>query len=483
MFVDNRMTYLKREVMAAVASLFFDNKLKEEINRIPTKIIPRNSVSHRCCVEKDREIIKQRVIASLGFGLEDEKLVDESLLSDFVDKALDRDSPDKQILSFIDEACKACVRVNYYVTEVCRNCVAKPCITNCPKGAISSDEKRAHIDGSKCVNCGLCLKMCPYHAIVFVPVPCEEACPVGAISKNASGKEEIDYSKCIHCGKCIRACPFGAVVEKSQIIEVLKSLTGSGKTTALVAPAIAGQFPFSMKQLSGGLRELGFDYVVEVALGVDITAQTEAEEFIERMASGDGMMGTSCCPAYVEAVKKHAQKFEKYVSHAKTPMSYIAAITREKFPQAVNVFIGPCIAKRHEGLDDDNVDYVITFEELGALFIAKGLDVSSCTESDFDLGYATCEGRNFPVSGGVAAAVTKILEEKGRRTEITPAYINGFNKKSISLLNIYATGKSPGNLIEVMSCEGGCICGPGVVANPKFAANKLKEFVDSKEHL
>ena len=79
------------------------------------------------------------------------------------------------------------------------------------KGCIEITGGRAKIDAEKCVNCGLCMQNCPYHAIIKVPVPCEEACPVGAISKDENGKERIDYSKCIYCGACMRECPFGAM--------------------------------------------------------------------------------------------------------------------------------------------------------------------------------------------------------------------------------------------------------------------------------
>jgi len=480
MFVDNRTTFLKRKVLTAVAELFFADRMLEDINRLPAKLIPRSATPHRCCIEKDREIIRQRIIAALGFGLEDETEVDMTLLSDYAKKSLRRENPDATILSFMDEGCKACIQVNYYVTDVCRNCVAKPCIMNCPKDAITADEKKATINSHKCINCGVCLKVCPYHAIVYVPVPCEESCPSGAIHKNELGREEIDYSKCIYCGKCMKACPFGAVVEKSQIIEVIKNLKSEKKCVAMVAPAIAGQFPVEMDQLATAIRKLGFDYVVEVALGADVTTEVEAAEFLERIKNGEKMMGTSCCPAYIEAVKKHARDFEKYVSHAKTPMVYTARLVGEKIPGAVRIFIGPCVAKRHEALENSEVDYVLTFEELGALLAGKGIDLDSCVESDFDLGLPSKEGRGYPVSEGVAGAVRKKLTESGQAEFLKPTYINGFTRKNISLLRLYAKGKAPGNLIEVMSCEGGCISGPCVLANPKSAKSKLDELLQSQ---
>jgi Fe-S-cluster-containing hydrogenase component 2 len=192
-------------------------------------------------------------------------------------------------------------------------------MATCPEGAIYRIGEQAQINPAMCVNCGLCLNACPFHAIVYVPVPCEESCPVNAISKDELGKEVIDYSKCIFCGRCARACPFGAIMDKSQIVDVLVYMQRGRSVAAMIAPSFVGQFKASMPQLVSALHALGFTHVVEVALGADQTAEVESAEFIKRMQRGDKVMGTSCCPAYVEAVRKHSTAFLPYVSDAKTP--------------------------------------------------------------------------------------------------------------------------------------------------------------------
>ena len=129
----------------------------------------------------------------------------------------------------------------------------------------------------------MCVKACPYNAIVKISVPCEDACPVGAIKKDETGFASIDFDKCITCGKCISSCPFGAVHERSQIIDILKAIKEGKKVIAMIAPAIAGQFPGNIYQLKTAIVKAGFTDVYEVAQGADITAHNEAEEFIERM--------------------------------------------------------------------------------------------------------------------------------------------------------------------------------------------------------
>lgn len=502
MFVENKTIYLRREIIARIVRLYFENKLIEEIDKLPVKMIKKNALPFRCCVYKDREIIKCRTIASLGFSLENEFEIDTNLLSHYAKLSLERDKPKFPILTFINEACKACVKTNYFVTNVCKNCVAKPCVVNCPKDAINTsiNMNQAIIDHEKCVNCGLCMKVCPFHAIVYVPVPCEESCPVDAIVKDEKGGKSIDYTKCIFCGKCKNACPFGAVMEKSHVIDIIKHINSDRKVIAMIAPSIIGQFPADLMSIIFGLKKFGFDFVVEVAVGADKTAKIEAEEFIERMNNNQKLMGTSCCPAYIEAVKKHAKLFEPFVSDAKTPMAYTAEIVKAEYPDAVRVFIGPCIAKKHEGLANDDIDYVLTYEELGAMFMGKDINLFEISktiegekagssinpniekETQNDLFNPTNIGRSFPVTGGVANAVKDSLKETDRNNiEFKPVFIDGFTKKNVKLLNIYAQGKCPGNLLEVMSCEGGCIAGPGVISKPQVVSKKLKEFLTNSQ--
>ncbi len=319
------------------------------------------------------------------------------------------------------------------------------------------------------------MKVCPFHAIVYVPVPCEESCPVDAITKDEKGREVIDYNKCIFCGKCVRSCPFGAVMEKSQIIDIIKHIKNNKSLVAMIAPSIIGQYDASINKIATAIKKIGFKYVVEVALGADITAKIESEEFIERMKKGDKLMGTSCCPAYTESVKKHAKDFQNYVSHAKTPMAYTASLVKEKLPDCIRVFIGPCIAKKHEGLFNEDIDYVLTFEELDSLFNAKNIKVNECEDSSLDIKEATNIGRGFPISTGVASALKQTLNNSD--IEIREVFIDGLTKQNVRLLNSYGKGNCPGNLVEVMSCEGGCISGPAVITKYNLAKKRVDDFL------
>lgn len=466
---DNNATRIHREILVRIARLFLEGKLEEEADRIPLEMRPRDGESVRCCVFRDRAVLKYRCMAALGHRVEAEE--DElKPLAAYAGDALEREKPEGPILTVLDLACSACVQSRYLVTEACRGCLARPCTLVCPRKAITQENGQARIDHTKCVNCGLCLKACPYHAIIRVPIPCEESCPVGAITKDETGKEHIDYEKCISCGKCTQTCPFGAIMERSQIIDVMKALRSDVPVRAMVAPAIAGQFPGEVGQTVGALHRLGFDGVVEVALGADMTAVNEALEWRERVGEGgQAFMTTSCCPAYVEAVRKHLPGLAPFVSETLTPMQYTARWLKDSFPDGKTVFIGPCTAKRKEALDDPFTDLVLTFEELGALFVAAGVDVGVCEEAPF-MELAGPGGRAFPVSGGVTRAVAERL---GEDAGLNPHLVDGIDSQSMKLLRAFGSGKCPGNFLEVMACKGGCLAGPGVLTPPVLSRKKV----------
>ena len=474
----NNANLMRTKILIKLAQSYLEDKFAEA-DRIPLELRPKDGEVSRCCVYKDRAVLKYRCMAGLGHCPEEE--TDElTTLKEYGEQALQRTRAPKNKLSVIDIACSACVKSQYVITNVCRGCFAQPCRLNCPKEAISIINGRAHIDPDKCVNCGKCYEVCPYHSVVKIPVPCEEACPVGAITKDEKGKEHIDVEKCISCGRCLASCPFGAIVERSQMIDVMREVRETGKQViAMLAPAISGQFPGSLNNLVGALKKFGFDDVIEVAVGADITTQKEAAEFIERMEEGKPFMTTSCCPAYFRAAQVHIPEIKPFVSDTKTPMYYTAELVKREHPDCIAVFVGPCLAKRAEAEWDKNVDYVLTFEELGAMLVAAGINVDECAEQPFSK-VSHLQGRQFPVTGGVAGAVASLV---GDKVEIRPEKIDGLTKENIKLLKRYATKGGESNMLEVMCCEGGCVSGPGCIALSKKAARAVDAYAQTGEQL
>ena len=115
-------------------------------------------------------------------------------------------------------------------------------------------------------------------------------------------------------------------------------------------------------------------------------------------------MTTSCCAGYNELVDKHLPEMKPFRSDTKTPMYYTAEIVKKENPDAVTVFFSPCVAKKREALNNNNVDFVINYEEVGAWMTAKEIKVAECADSEFKV-QSSAEARNYCVTGGVAKAV------------------------------------------------------------------------------
>lgn len=461
----NQYTYLRRELAARLLRQYRDGNLFEQIDRIPVELIPKELSSSRCCVYKDRAMIRSRLLSLMGIDLEQDD--DEiSLLSSYAQKAVEQPVEPFPILTTIATGCSSCIQSQYRVTELCRGCLARPCLTNCPKDAITIVGNKALIDNQKCVNCGRCKQVCPFNAILYIPVPCEDSCPVGAIGKDERGQVLIDREACIDCGKCSRACPFGAIVERSQILSVAQYLTGTEHVTAMIAPSIDGQFPGTLDQIITALQVLGFDEVLEVAQGAEMTVEHESGELVERLAS-EPFMTTSCCSAYVKAVEQHIPELKERVSHTRSPLSYTAELAKVQSPETKTVFIGPCIAKKHEGAKDDLVDVVITYEELAAFFVAWDVDVQELEAHEHGRDELP---RRFAVSGGVAESVSKALD--GTKS-IRTLQIDGITRKNMNLMRSWKRRAPAADLVEVMCCESGCIGGPGCIADIRLTKKRF----------
>lgn len=451
---DTKIQYLKYKVLREVATFAWEGTLLENIMNIPYIIVPGKEPTMRCCVYKERAILGERVKLVMG-GNKD----------------------NSNVIEVIDIACDECSAVGYEVTDSCRGCLAHRCEDVCKMGAISWDNNHvAHIDKSKCVNCGMCAKVCPYSAIVDRKRPCQKACKIGAISFKEDGAACIDNGKCISCGACVYTCPFGAIQDKSYILDVIDMIKKSEnnskyKVYAIVAPAISSQFTYAkLGQVITGIKELGFYTVVEAALGADMVAQAESKELAQK-----GFLTSSCCPAFVSYIKKNYPQLEPYVSHNLSPMAMISKYIKDNNEDAKIVFIGPCTAKKAEIMLDSvkpYVDTVITFEELQALFDSREIDITTLEESALD--NASYFGRIFARCGGLSDAVAQGLKEQGLEDfELKALSCDGIEECKLALIkknrNILDA-----NFIEGMACVGGCIGGAGCLTH----GDKNKKQVD-----
>jgi len=453
---DTKIQYLKYKVLREVATFAWEGTLLENIMNIPYIIVPGKEPTMRCCVYKERAILGERVKLVMGGN---------------------KDNPN--VIEVIDIACDECSAVGYEVTDSCRGCLAHRCEDVCKMGAISWDNNHvAHIDKSKCVNCGMCAKVCPYSAIVDRKRPCQKACKIGAISFKEDGAACIDNSKCISCGACVYTCPFGAIQDKSYILDVIDMIKKSEnnskyKVYAIVAPAISSQFTYAkLGQVITGIKDLGFYTVVEAALGADMVAQAESKELAQK-----GFLTSSCCPAFVSYIKKNYPQLEPYVSHNLSPMAMISKYIKDNNEDAKIVFIGPCTAKKAEVTLESvkpYVDTVITFEELQALFDSREIDITALEESSLD--NASYFGRIFARCGGLSDAVAQGLKEQGLEDfELKALSCDGIEECKLALIK-KSRNILDANFIEGMACVGGCIGGAGCLTHGEKNKKQVDDF-------
>ncbi len=453
---------IKHEVLVQVAKAAFAGKLEEVRDQIPFDMIRGPQANFRCCIYKEREIIRQRVRLAEG-------------------KAPNENLEDKNIIQVINSACEGCPITRFTVTDNCQKCISKKCQQACKFGAISMTKDRAYIDSTKCKECGKCSEACPYNAIADLMRPCKRSCPVDAITWDEYKIVHIDEEKCIQCGACISNCPFGAIGDRSFMVDVIDLINAGRPVYACVAPAIEGQFgkEVSIGVLDKAIRQLGFCNVYEVALGGDLVAQSEAKEWANAYKEGKKMT-TSCCPAFVNMIHNLYPQLIDNISTTVSPMAAIARFIKQQDPDAVVVFIGPCIAKKGEVLDhvaDTTADYALTFEELNAMFQAKDVDLSTyCGE----LQQGSIYGKRFSQSGGVTKAVIQALTELGEDTNIKVKQCDGAAecKKALLLMKI---GRLPEDFLEGMACVGGCMHGPGVVAKDNLTAKNRETLLQAAD--
>ncbi|MBQ4282764.1 MAG: 4Fe-4S dicluster domain-containing protein [Lachnospira sp.] len=441
---DATILKIKHEVNYEAAKLAYEGTFDEKKDDIAYRLAPGPKPNFRCCVYKEREIIRQRVRLAEGLCPNDNNR-----------------GPSDNIMQVIDSACADCPLSHYIVTDNCRKCMAKACQQSCKFGAITMGRDRAYIDPDKCKECGMCAKSCPYNAIADLIRPCKKACPVGAITMDENGICVIDDGKCIRCGKCIHRCPFGAIGSRTDIVNVIKAIKAGKKVVAMFAPAMEGQFgpEITMESIRVACRKLGFYDMIEVGLGGDMTAAAEADEWLEAYEEGKKKT-TSCCPAFVNMIKKHYPELAEQISTTVSPMCAVSRLIKAKNPDAITVFVGPCIAKKDEAKDKSiqgNADYVLTIGEFRSLMRAKSVKF----EAQVDKGQqASVYGKRFGNGGGVTAAVIKSMEEIGADTSaIKVEKCAGADECKKALLLLKA-GRLDADFIEGMMCEGGCVGGP-----------------------
>ena len=260
---------------------------------------------------------------------------------------------------------------------------------------------------------------------------CTDRCTWGAVEKGPDGVQ-VNDDKCVACEACVDACKLEALKTKKDIIPVVEALKKATTTIyALVAPAFSASlvrtFP---RQSSFALKILGFSGMLEVAVFADILTLKEALEFDKKIQSEDDFQLTSCCcPMWIAMIKRLYHQLLPNVPGSVSPMIAGGRTIKVLHPDAITVFIGPCMAKKAEMKEPDlkgAIDYVLTHEELRDLFSTTELDLASLPEEDVPhasragICYAFCRVAEAVSRGSATAEPRKKIQIKTRRADSVP---------------------------------------------------------------
>lgn len=313
---------------------------------------------------------------------------------------------------------------------------------------------------------------------------CEVACLFSAIKRDEDGKVIVEQNDCTGCGRCVEVCENKGLVERKDLIPILELLhTKSVPVYAMIAPAFNGQFTLDVTagKLRSAFKCLGFYGMLEVALFADILTLKEALEFDRTIQEDKDFMLTSCCcPIWVAMIKKIYHDLIPHMPPSVSPMVACGRAIKRIHPDAVTVFIGPCIAKKAEAREPDikdAVDYVLTFQEIKELFDLAEIDFSNLPEDLRD--HSSKAGRIYARTGGVSEAVQSTLNRlnPGRKIPLRAAQANGAVECK-RLLKDITEGEIKANFMEGMGCVGGCVGGPKALIPYKEGTEHVIEYGD-----
>jgi PAS domain S-box-containing protein len=311
-------------------------------------------------------------------------------------------------------------------------------------------------DRSQCRECYRCVRVCPVKAIRI----CEDV-------------TEVDPQRCILCGRCLRECPQNARSVRNDISRARHLIESPGKVAASIDPAFAALLlKWQRERLPSALRQLGFDYVAEAAIGAAaVAAEVARQATADNHSDGRAPHICACCPSVVRYVEQyHPDQVERLLPIISPMIAHARHIRNQQADEISVVYIGPCLAEKGEAARDelkDEIQCVLTFDELFQWLADERIDLASCEESDF------CEqpssvSRIFGLEGGC-------LRTAGWRTDLLDrdvVAISGFDEVS-AMLGDHPVKDGP-RVIEPLLCSGGCINGPAMPNEPGRFSRRSK---------
>jgi iron only hydrogenase large subunit-like protein len=311
---------------------------------------------------------------------------------------------------------------------------------------------------------------------------CVRVCPFHAIHPGESGEVQIDEDRCVGCALCIQECRAKNLSASKDVIPALQAVRShKGLVYALIAPAFLGQFSDDVTpgKLRNALKEVGFDGMIEVALLADILTLKEALEFDAKIKTEkDYQLTSCCCPMWIAMIRRIYKDLMPHVPPAVSPMIAAGRMVKRLHPDAITVFIGPCLAKKAEAREKDlagAVDFVLTFQEAQDIF--KILDIDPSKMEDNEKDHSSRAGRIYAYAGGVSAAVEATLERLNPHRSISIRTLAASGVPACkSMINALLSGNTDANFFEGMGCVGGCVGGPRAIIDKETGRRNVEKY-------
>lgn len=287
---------------------------------------------------------------------------------------------------------------------------------------------------------------------------------------------EVNNDMCIGCGACIKACTHQARIYHDDLEEFLTDLKKGRKMVAVVAPAIASNFPGKYLNLNGWLKEMGVEAIFDVSFGAELTIKSYLEHIRK---NNPRTVISQPCAALVTYIQIYRPELIPYLAPADSPMLHTMKMIRHFYPEYRNhkiVVISPCIAKKREFAEVGIGDYNVTMKALDQYMLDNKINLTIYPE----LGYNNPPAERavlFPTPGGLLRTAEREFPQIGKISR----KIEG--KETIypyldSLLNEIKADRSP-VLIDCLNCHNGCNGGPGTI-NENEHPDKIEYFVDKR---
>ena len=314
------------------------------------------------------------------------------------------------------------------------------------------------INGDKCVDCNQCIRACPVRFCNDGSHERYSDDDSDETREGRSGHIGLNTDMCIGCGSCVRACTHSARVILDDIDTFMTDLRRGVKMVAIVAPAVASNFPHKYLHLNTWLKSIGVEAVFDVGFGAELTVKSYLEH-IKR--NNPKLVIAQPCPAIATYIQIYRPELIPYLAPAHSPMLHSIVMIKEYYPQYRNhkiAVISPCIAKKREFAETGLGDYNVTMTKLSDYIKDNNIDLARFEPSDYDDNPTAERGVLFSTPGGLLRTAMRhdpAIQESTRKIE-GPGIYHYLDHLSDSL----KSGTNP-LLVDCLNCEFGCNGGPG----------------------